>query len=117
MSRGSALLEVLVIGALIALAVAQAALAAGRLHAAGDQATEAAQVAAAWAARHGSTADAERVARELAPDARRVQATLSGNEITVVVKMEVGLIGGVWPSRLVAGRATARISTYRSNRE
>jgi len=116
MSRGSALLEVLVIGALIALGVAQAALAAGSLHAAGDRATEAAQVAAAWAARHGDVDAAERIARDLAPDADRIRVRRTADDITVVVKIRVGLIGGAWPSRVVTGRATVRISEYRSNR-
>ena len=116
MTRGSALLEVLVIGALIALAVAQAALAAGNLHAAGDRATEAAQVAAAWAARHGDVEAADRVARSIAPDANRVRVLRSGDDLTVVVKIRVGLIGGTWPTRVITGRATAAISEYRSNR-
>jgi hypothetical protein len=115
-SRGSALLEVLVIGALIVLAVAQGAVVAGRLHAAGDRVTEAAQIAASWAARHGDTAGASDIARAAAPDAHLIRAFRSGDEITVVVRTRVGLLGNGAPWRTVTGRATARISTYRSNR-
>jgi hypothetical protein len=116
MSRGSALLEVLVIGALIVLAVAQGAVVAGRLHAAGDRVTEAAQIAASWAARHGDTEGATEVAQAAAPDAHIVRAFRTGDEITVVVRTRVGLIGSGAPWRTVTGRATARVSAYRSNR-
>ena len=116
MSRGSALVEVLVIGTLLSLGIVQGAVAAGRLHAAGDRATEAAQVAATWAARHGSTTDAEAAARRLAPDAAAVSTVRSGDEIQVEVRIPVALLGGSGFHRTVVGRATARISTYRSNR-
>ncbi len=116
MTRGSALLEILIVGALICLAVAQGAVAAGRLHAAGDRATEAAQVAASWSARHGDATGAQAIAASLAPDALQVDASRSGDEITVAVHIRVGLLGNGGPSRVVTGRATARISDYRSNR-
>jgi hypothetical protein len=114
MSRGSALLEVLIIGALLALGITQAAMAAGRLHSAGGRATEAARVAASWSARHGDVRGAESIASAMAPDADRVRTLQRGDEITVVVKIDVPLLGGI--TRTVTGRATARISEYRSNR-
>jgi hypothetical protein len=114
-SRGNALIEALVIGALIAIAVAQTAVAAGRIHAAGDRATEAAQIAAAWTARHGDESDARRAARTLAPEAETVDVVRSDTEITVIVRIRVGLLGRGGPRHTVVGRATVRLSDYRSN--
>jgi hypothetical protein len=113
-SRGSALIEVLVIGALLTLGIGQAAVAAGRLHAAGERATEAAQAAAVWAARHGHADDAESTARAMAPDADAVTVVRRPDEFEVTVRIRVDLLGSAGPT--VVGRSTARISTYRSNR-
>lgn len=53
--QGSSLLETLVIGFAVVLVVGQALVTLGRLDSAATRADEAAQTAAAWAARHGDT--------------------------------------------------------------
>jgi hypothetical protein len=108
--RGSAFLEVLVLGFLICLMVAQALLLAGRLQTAGEMATEAAQVAALEAARHGDTITAREVAGRLAPGSA-VSARLSGDRILVEVRVVVPLPGH---SVTVLGRGAASVSPYRS---
>jgi hypothetical protein len=115
-NRGSALVEALVLGALIVAAVGYATVTAGRLHAAGERATEAAQAAAAWAARHGDADDAGRIAARLAPDAASIEVARSGGRIEVVVRIRVALAGPAGPHRTVVGRAGTSISPYRSNR-
>jgi hypothetical protein len=116
MSRGSALVETIVLGAVLVAAVGAGVVAAGRLHAAGEQATEAAQAAAAWAARHGDAADARRIAADLAPDAESIEVGRMGERIEVVVRIRVAVFGPAGPHRTVVGRAGATISPYRSNR-
>jgi hypothetical protein len=115
-SRGSALVEALVLGALIVAAVGYAAVAAGRLHSAGERATEAAQAGAVWAARHGDADDARRIAARLAPEAEAIEVGRTGGRIEVTVRIRVGLAGPAGPHRIVVGRAGASISPYRSNR-
>ncbi len=116
MSRGNAIIEVLVLGFLGALIVLQGVVVTGRLQSAGDEATEVAQAAAAWAARSGNPAAAEAMAHELLPEAE-VTATGNGTMIRVVVETSVSLIGpdGSPIRTTVRGRAEARISPYRSN--
>lgn len=117
MSRGSAVVDTLVAALLTALLL-QGALAACRLQAAGEDAAEAAAVAATWAARHGDTALAATLARALAPDAESVSAGLSGSGLSTVVRVRVDLAGPDGAvSRLVVGRAVAPLSPYRSNLE
>jgi hypothetical protein len=113
--HGTGLIEVLILGGLVVALVLHAGLSAARLQAAGEAATEAAQLAAETAARHGTVADAIEVAGRLAPEAD-VTATRSGDEITVVVAIDVPLIGpeNSPVSMEAIGRATARISPYRS---
>lgn len=117
MSRGSALVDTLVAALLTALLL-QGALAACRLQAAGEDATEAAAVAATWAARHGDPALAATLAHAIAPDAESISAGLTGDGLSTVVRVRVALAGpdGI-VSRLVIGRAVAPISPYRSNLE
>jgi hypothetical protein len=115
-SRGSALVEVIVIGVVIVAAITHAVVTAGRIHAAGELATEAAQVAAAWAVRHGDAEDAEATARAVAPRAESVRVVRTGDEIRVDVRLAVSLLGSLGPRHLVTGRAAARLSPYRSNR-
>lgn len=115
MSRGNALIEALVLGAVIVAAVGYAAVTAGRLHAAGERATEAAQAAASWAARHGDADDARRIAARLAPDAESIEVGPSAGRIEVVVRIRVGLPGPAG-TRVVVGRAGTWVSPYRSNR-
>ena len=108
--RGSAFLEVLVLGFLISLVIAQALVIAGRLQAAGEMATEAAQVAALEAARHGDTTTAREVAGRLAPGSA-VSTRLSGGQMQVEVSVVVPLPGH---SVTVVGRGAAFVSPYRS---
>ena len=111
--HGTGLIEVLVLGGLIVALVLHAGLAAARVQAAGEAATEVAQLAAEAAARHG--ADAFDVAQRLSPGSD-IAVAESGTEITVTVVVAVPLIGPEnSPASIdVAGRATARISPYRS---
>lgn len=113
--EGSSLIETLVIGFVVVLVVGQALVTVGRIDSAGTRAAEAAEVAAAWAARHGDVEDAARIARRLAPGAG-VETVRRGDEISVVVTIAVPLVGpsGTSLSRDVHGRATARLSPYRS---
>ena len=113
--EGSALFEVLVLGVFGALLILTATVAAGSLQAAGEEATEVAQSAAAWGARYGDAAAAEAMARDLLPDAR-VTVSSDGHRIEVTVRSSVALIGpeGGALSTTVTGRATAAISPYRS---
>jgi hypothetical protein len=114
-SRGSAVVESLVLGALVVAAVGYAAVAAGSLHAAGERATEAAQAAASWAARHGDADDARRIAARLAPDAESIEVGAAAGRIEVVVRIRVGLPGPAG-TRVIVGRAGTWVSPYRSNR-
>jgi len=114
-SRGSALVDTLVAALLTALLL-QGALAACRLQAAGEKATEAAAVAATWAARHGDAALARAIAEALVPEAESISAGLTGDGLSTVVRLQVALAGpGGALSRPVVGRAVAPISPYRSN--
>ncbi|MGH8934854.1 MAG: hypothetical protein ACRDXD_01055 [Acidimicrobiia bacterium] len=108
--RGSAFLEVLVLGFLIFLMVTQALVIAGRLQAAGEMATEAAQVAALEAARHGDITTAREVAERLAPGSA-VSTRLSGDQVLVEVSVVVPLPGH---SVSLVGRGAASVSPYRS---
>lgn len=114
--RGSATLEMLVLGFLVVVLLGQLLVTAGRLQAAGEAATEVARTAAFEAARYGDAAMAIGVARSLLPQAE-VQAVQIGDEIRVEVRSTVEVIGpGGVVSRTVTGRAAARVSPYRSNR-
>lgn len=115
MSRGSALVDTLVAILLTGLLL-QGALAACRLQAAGETATEAAAVAATWAARHGDAALADLVAQAVAPGAESVSAHMTTEQVTVVVHVRVALAGPTGAvSRLLTGSAHAPVSPYRSN--
>jgi len=115
-NRGNAIVEVLVLGMVLVLVLLQLVVGFGRLHAAGDAVTEAAQVAALWAARSGSAADAERVAQELSPDAE-VESWRAGAVIYVTVRRPVAVIGPVGSpiSYWVVGRGAASVGRYRSD--
>ena len=113
--RGTALLGTLAIGFLVVILVGQSLVTVGRLSAAATEAEETARYAATWAARHGDASDAERIALGLSPDAIvEVAATDSG--ITVVVSVEVSLVGpeGSPVRHTVIGRAEVPISEFRS---
>lgn len=116
MTRGSALIEVLVLGLAAALVVLTATVAAGRVQSAGEEATEVAQRVAQWAARYGDPDSAALLADELLPGAT-ISITGTDEVITVVVRAPVSLVGpGGGPLRtVVTGRAEARMSPYRSH--
>ena len=117
MSRGSALVDTLVAAFITALLL-QGAVAAARLQAAGEQAQEAAAVAAAWAARYGNSDEAAALARALAPDAESVAVHLTPAGLAATVRMRVPLAGPHGEvSPVVVGRAVVAVSPYRSNRE
>jgi hypothetical protein len=44
-----------------------------------------------------------------------IEVVRSGSEIAVAVYIRVELLGSIGPHRTVVGRATARLSDYRSN--
>lgn len=115
MSRGNALIEVLVIGFGAALVVLQVTSTAAKLQAAGDEVTEVAQSAASFAARYGDAQLAEAVAIELLPNARVAVIAESG-QLTVRIHTDVPLVGpsGSPISMTVTGEASARISAFRS---
>jgi hypothetical protein len=115
-SRGSALIEVLVVGIIVVLTLSQIVLGASRMHAAGDEASSAAHTAAVWAARSGNAADAERLAVRLAPDAE-VEAWRDGSQIHVTVSRAVPIValGSADLSYTVVGRGSAAVSPFRSD--
>ena len=117
MNRGNALVEILVVGVVIVLALLTVTRGASRLQAAGEEATDVARVAASAAARSGDLASASAVATALMPDAE-VEVSGSAGEIRVDVHTRVSLVG---PDGLldleVSGSATARLSPYRSQHE
>ena len=115
MDRGSALLEVLVIGFAVVAIVGQALIAVGRLEAAGNAVAETAQQAALHAARHGDATTAREVAQALLPEAR-VSVEEGPTSISVEVTLEVSLLGpeGFPVQRTLRGRAEAARSPYRS---
>jgi len=116
-SRGSALVDTLVAAFITALLL-QGAVAAARLQAAGEQAQEAATVAASWAARYGDTEQAAALARSLAPEAESVVVRLTPAGLSTTVRLRVPLAGPhgeVAP--VVVGRVVVAVSPYRSNRE
>ncbi len=117
MSRGNALVEVLVVGVLVVLMVVGVGATAMRLHSAGETMTEVAQTAALFAARHGDASTALEVVYRLAPDSM-VEIETGDDEITVIVRKRVGVLGpaGTWVTKTVTGRATAALSPLRSGR-
>jgi hypothetical protein len=114
MSRGSAILEALVVGFLAALMVLTSVLVAGRIQVAGEEAAEVARVASFFGARHGDAAGAEALARRLLPGGS-VSVNGDGDRIGVVVRQRVDLPNPPGDAEVV-GRAATRISPYRSRR-
>ena len=116
MSRGSALADTLV-AALVTALLLQGAVAAANLQAGGEQAQEAAFVAASWAARYGDAETAEALARSLAPGAESVVVRRDETGLAAVVRIRIRLAGPRGEvSSVVVGRATVAVSPYRSNR-
>jgi hypothetical protein len=117
MSRGSAVVESLVLGTIGVAIVLAVILGAVRIQAAGDRAEQTARVTANAIARWGGSAEAAEVGRTHAPDAE-VVVERSGDRIVVTVRIVVPLVGpaGSPVSTTVTGRAEARIAPYRSAR-
>jgi len=113
--RGTALLETLVFGFLVALLAAQGIVTIGRVAAAGEHVSAAARTAAVTAARTGDPSQAAAVAAELAPEAA-VTSWQSGDEVYVEVVLDVAVFGpaGTALTMPVRGSATATISPYLS---
>lgn len=113
--RGSALLEVLVIGFVVVVLVGQALIAIGRIESAGNAAAETAQEAALHAARHGDASSAREIVVSLLPEAD-VSVAESASTISVEVTLEVSLLGpeGFPVRRTVRAHAEAERSPYRS---
>jgi hypothetical protein len=114
--RGATLIGTLAIGFAVVFLVGQSLLTIGQLSSAATAAEEAAGYAATWAARHGDASDAERIAQRMMPEAR-VDAVATATGISVVVKVEVGLVGpeGSAVTRTVTGRAEVPTSKFRSD--
>ena len=115
MSRGSALIEVLALGFVAVLLVLQSTVTMGRLQAAGEEVSEAAQAAATHAARHRDAAAAGALAASLAPGAA-VEVTLTAGGARAVVSRSVPLVGpeSTPVRRTIVGRGTAASSPYLS---
>lgn len=115
MSRGNALIEILVIGIIVVFALLTVSRTASRLQAAGEEATDVARVAASLAARNGDIETASTVAASLMPGAD-VQVTGGTDEIRVDVHARVSLVGpsGGPLQVTVSGSAAAKISPFRS---
>ncbi len=115
MSRGSALIETVVIGFAVVLLAVQALVTIGRMSAAGAAAAEAARYAATLAARTGSLDDARREARRIVPEAT-VAIDRTAGTVVVAVSIDVPVLGpeGSPASMTVTGRATATEGRYRS---
>jgi len=114
--RGATLIATLAIGFAVLILVGQSLLTISRLSSAGTAAEESARYAATWAARYGSAADAEQIARTMVPDAR-VEVTTTPGGLEVIVQIDVGLVGpdGSLLTRTVTGRADVSVSQYRSS--
>jgi len=113
--RGAALIGTLAIGFVFVLVISQVIVTVGRLGAASAEVSEVASYAAQYAVRYGDPGDAERVARDLLPDADII-ATAAGSSLTVEVRVSVPLVGpaGSPLHQTVTGRATTVFSPYRS---
>jgi uncharacterized Rossmann fold enzyme len=116
--RGSALLEVLVLGAAAVVATVSIVMTANSIMAAGDAAREAARTGAIWGSRHGDADLALRTAARLAPVGSVTTARRQGDHISVIVRTPARLarpFAGAITDRQI-GRATVPIAPYRSNR-
>lgn len=109
--RGTALIEILVIGFAVVMVVIPALLGVARLNEARLVAQTTASDTASWIARHGRVPSTER------PDvAIRV---VEADEIVVVhssIDVQVISVGGVGVTLSVDARASAPVSPYRSDR-
>jgi len=114
-SRGSALIETVMVGFAVVLLAVQSITAVGRVSAAGATAAEAARYAAQRAARTGSLDAARLEALTLAPDST-VEVRRGLDAVVVSVSIEVAVIGpeGSPISMTVTGRAAATVGRHRS---
>ena len=115
MSRGSAVIESIVVGFIAALLLLQVTSAAARIQSTGDELTEIAQSAALFAAHHGDAELAESLVVDLKPDAS-VSAWMRGSDVVVRVEAQIPLVGpeGSPVTITIAGEASARMSPFRS---
>lgn len=113
--RGASLIGTLAIGFVFVLVISQVIVTVGRLGVASTEASEVASYAAQQGARYGDPDDALRIAHDLMPDAE-VMATTTGASLSVVIRVEVPLVGpaGSPLRQTVTGRATTAYSPYRS---
>lgn len=114
--RGSSLLSVLVVGALVLFMVIQTLLAAGRLQLAAEAAGEATRHGVTHAARYGDVSGGISIATELAPGGR-IEMLQTGPVYSMKVVIAVPIFG---PDRdavsmEVSGEARAVESRYRSH--
>jgi hypothetical protein len=116
-SRGSAVVESLLVGTVAVALALTSVIGALRIQAAGERAEEAARVAADTAARWGGPNDGAAAARRLVPGAE-VIVWRSGDRIVATVHMGVSIVGpaGSAFSTTVTGRAESRIAPHRSGR-
>ena len=117
MSRGSAVIEVLVVGTLAVALVLATAVSSVRIQTAGERVDQAARLGADWGARWGDAAEAEAVARRHAPGSTATAARI-GDRLRVTVRFRVPVAGpsGSPLSVTVVGRAESTIAPYRSRR-
>ena len=115
--RGSALLEVMVLGAAMVVMVLAVSVAAGRIIAAGEAAREAARTGSVWGARYGDADLAERTAAKQARPGSTVTARRRGDQLVVTVEETIELLGvpGA-PTRRISHTERMDIAPYRSNR-
>ncbi len=115
--RGTALLEVLAVGAIAALLTGQIVVTVGRLAAAGDAAGEAARAAATLVARYDDHSEAERAVQRIAPGST-MSVGVEGSLVEVQVALPVAVVGppGTPIEITVRGQAAVPLSPYRSQR-
>ncbi|NQV06304.1 hypothetical protein HQ535_07120 [bacterium] len=117
LSRGSALIEIIVLGVFIGVVLLTAIGAAARVLEAGSRASDAAEMAATAMALGSGDDRARALAAAIAPDAESVSITEVGGNFAVIVTIRVGLIGpdGGPVSSIVTGRAIAAPSPHVSS--
>lgn len=112
--RGSALIEIIGVGAAVVVVLIPVLVGVGRVQRANDEVSAAAHAAALAATRTGDPAAAERHAAAAYPGTR-VDLDVDGDRVVVTVSREVDLLGaGGVLERTVTARAAAHLSPYRS---
>jgi len=116
--RGSALLEVLVLGSAAVIVTTAIVMTATSVVSAGEAAREAARTGAVWGARHGDADLARQTAARFGPDGAVVTARRQGDRMTVIVRVTASLFEpfGRRDRDRQIGRAEVPVAPYRSNR-